>query len=304
MPSSSSRSTRSGGAANHINFPTSKRPSTSKSYKSATLLFRREVQSMLSTPLALPSHLPANAPVEVVACLERLSTSGMQQSVQLCRAGEEEWVTRTEGERTYFPRAGRVQKRARAAVEDEEEEEEGEDFEDAPVAAKKSKSSRRSSRRHGADHDPQQEPRIASSSARKAAPGAPKKKHRKSRHADDDDESFDDGASAETEQSHLGRRAPQNPGMLATVNEEEGGAIAGPGPSASSSSGVLGRGQRRCTGRTFFVKKEHDEADDLASLCGRVDGLDVRSTVDPESEWERTPMPTTTSLDDKGKGRA
>ncbi|GAA5937292.1 hypothetical protein JCM1841_006031 [Sporobolomyces salmonicolor] len=254
MPSSASRSTRSGGAANHINFPTSKRPSMSKSYKSATLLFRREVQSMLSTPLALPSHLPANASVEVLACLERLSTSGIQQSVQLCRAGEEEWVTKTEGERTSFPRVARVQKRARAAAAVENEEDDG------------------------ADQDTEQEPPTSSSSARRAAPASPTKKPRTSdrgnRRANDDE-----GAATEREKAHRGRRVPQNPSMLATVNEEHGGVVAGPGRLSSLSG--LGRGQRRCTGRTAFVKKEHDGGDDLASSCGRVDGLEVRSTIDP-----------------------
>ncbi|GAA5960352.1 hypothetical protein JCM21900_006541 [Sporobolomyces salmonicolor] len=160
----------------------------SKSYKSATLLFRREVQSMLSTPLALPAPLPANAPVEVVACLERLSTSGMQQSVQLCRAGEEEWVTRTEGERAYFPRVARVQKRARAAAENEEDD--------------------------AADQDTEQEPPTSSSSARRAAPASPTKKQRTSdggnRHAN-----ADDGAATERDKAHRGRRAPQNPSTTA-----------------------------------------------------------------------------------------
>ncbi|GAA5895729.1 hypothetical protein JCM5296_007407 [Sporobolomyces johnsonii] len=271
MPSSSARSTRSGAAANNLPFPTSKRAGSSSISKATTMLFRREVQAMLSTPPASPSHIPANTSVRVVASIERLSGSGMQESVQLCKAGEEEWVTRTEGERSYFPRVGRVQKRVRAAVEDEEDEDDDEeDFEDTPVRPKKKSPSRRSARRHGADHDSEPETPIASSS-RKAGPASPKKKQRKSRHHADDD-------------------------------DEEGGAIAGPGPSSSSSA--LGRGQRRCTGRPSIVKKEHDEVDDLASLCGRVDGLDVRSTVGPETEWERTPVPTATSPNDKGKGRA
>ncbi|GAA5961248.1 hypothetical protein JCM21900_005581 [Sporobolomyces salmonicolor] len=254
-----------------------------RSAKSARLLFRREAQYMLSTPIPSPSRRPASGSVEVVASIERDSPAGMQQSAHLCRAGEEEWVTRIQGETTYFPPLARVQgtaqKRARAA-EVEEDAEGAEDAEDAPVAAKASKSSRRSKRRHGADKDSEEEGPVASSSARRAAPAAANKKHPKPRRPDDDHASFDDGASAEAEQSHLGRRAPQS-------------------SSSSSSSSPLGRGQRRCTGRTFFAKKEHDDADDLASLCGRVDGLEVRGTVDPESECERTPVPTTA-----GKRRA
>lgn len=296
MPSTSSRTTRSSAA---IRFPSSKNAlattpksssssSTSSKPDAITLLFRREVQSLLSTPPTLPSHIPANTPVEVVACVERLSLSGIQQSVQLCQAGEETWVTRTEGARQYFPRAGRVQKRLRGTEEMEQEDEEQMDEEvavESPTRKKKSKKSH-SSRQDLETPDNDRGRGIAtstSSTSKRNILAAPekKKKHRKSRQAlSGDGGNSDDGASTETEQSYLGRtRSGRSPAMLTSIGEE------------GEDAAQLGRGQRRCIGRRTpqastsagegLLKVKHEESDDLASLCGGVGGLEFRSTVDP-----------------------
>lgn len=87
-----------------------------------TLLFRREVASLLATaPPNISSDLLNNSDIELLAAIERISSSGQQQSVQLHRVGGERgetWVTRTEGGREWFPRVGRVEKkRVRAASE-------------------------------------------------------------------------------------------------------------------------------------------------------------------------------------------
>ncbi|GAA5854343.1 hypothetical protein JCM5353_008969 [Sporobolomyces roseus] len=290
MPSTSSRTTRSSAA---IRFPSSKNAvaTTPKSSSSSskpdaiTLLFRREVQSLLSTPPTLPSHIPANTPVEVVACVERLSLSGIQQSVQLCQAGEETWVTRTEGARTYFPRTGRVQKRLRGSEEEmeqgDEEQMDEEVVVESPTRKKKSKKTH-SGRQELETPDNYRGRGSATSSSSTfnrnvlAAPEK-KKKHRKSRQEASRDGNSDDGASTETEQSYLGRtRGGRSPAMLTSIGEDVA---------------QMGRGQRRCTGRRTpqactsegegLVKVKHEESDDLASLCGGVGGLEFRSTVDP-----------------------
>ncbi|GAA6011705.1 hypothetical protein JCM11491_000723 [Sporobolomyces phaffii] len=320
---------------------TAKKPSPSSSSSASkpdaiTLLFRREVQSLLSTVPALPSHVAPDAPVHVVACVERLSLSGIQQSVQLCQAGDETWVTRTEGARQYFPRAGRVQKRLRGAADDpthddddveaEAEVEPGADRDEderVTIRKKKSKKSHRASFETPRAARPLSSPSsssLSSSRRRSSDPTrAPHKKAREPRRVrrdrDDDDDEYDDddGAnSTETEHSHLARtRRRDRAGsaeMLTSIGEEDRGAAGVEPP--------LGRGHRRCSGRnstpqdasasasssTAFKVKTEDGGDDLASLCGRVGGLEFRSTVDPESEYERTPAPA--SADIKGKGRA
>ncbi|GAA5956431.1 hypothetical protein JCM3765_005660 [Sporobolomyces pararoseus] len=318
MPSTTRSSIRFPSSKQAVGPAKSSAPTSSSSSKpdAITLLFRREVQSLLSTAPALPSHIPADTPVEVVACVERLSLSGIQQSVQLCQAGDETWVTRTEGARHYFPRAGRVQKRLRGTEEENEDEQEGARGHemDEEVAARGKKSKKSHSRRRAQEYET---PNITSSSTpRRPSPAAPlkKKKHHRSRRVREEreegeegpagGEDFDDGASTETEGSHLARtRGPRNPGMLISIGEE------------NIQAAQLGRGQRRCAGRNttpqarnsttteegvgYNIKSE--EADDLASLCGRVDGLEFRSTVDPDSEYERTPAPVPNV---KGKGRA
>ncbi|GAA6058736.1 hypothetical protein JCM10212_003424 [Sporobolomyces blumeae] len=331
MPGASSRSTRNS-SSRSIPFASSKTAVAAKSSSKPdpiTLLFRREVQSLLATPPCLPSHVPADTPVEVVACVERLSLSGIQQSVQLCQAGGETWVTRTEGARQYFPRAGRVQKRLRGG-DDEADEEARDGDEHEMIEADSSTSSRKKSKKKArkGHHDQVERDEIetpvgstTSSRRHKAVPAAPlkHKRHRRSSRRihehDGDDAEFDDGASTETEGSYLaGTRGVRSPAMLTSIDEER-------------EQTQFGRGQRRCFGRANLsqrgtptedvagrtkVKSEADESDDLASLCGRVGDLEFRSTVDPESECEKTPAPSSAEDEkptisrslDKGKGRA
>ena len=184
-----------------------------------TLLFRNEVRSLLgNTPTSRDGH-----PIEVLAAIERLSASGLQQSVQLCRAGEETWVTRTEGAREFFPRVGRVQKRARDADEIEEVVTPRKVVKVLPTPQGKGKK----------------------------APGAP----RKLRHASSP---TPDGGETDRESLRSNETIRRN------VIE------------------ALGRGTRRSTRKSeeYAVKAEDDEGEhDLASLCGRVGGLDVQSTI-------------------------
>lgn len=188
---------------------------------SMTLLFRREVQSLLgTTPTAANGH-----PIEVVAAIERLSKSGLQQSVQLCRAGEETWVTRTEGGREYFPRVGRVQKRVRDAEEEDV-----------------------------VEVTPRKAAKVLSTPKGRKAPAAP----RKLRHASSP---TPDGGETETEGSLRSHET-----MRRNVIE------------------ALGRGKRRARrSEEVVVKAEEEEHDDLASLCGRVGGLEVEGAIDAGS---------------------
>lgn len=189
-----------------------------------TLLFRREVQSMLTIA---PPNVDPDQPVRVLAAIERLSLSGTQQSLQLCEAGTERWVTRTEGDRTYFPRLGRVNKHQPKRLREDDIEEEVEvKNEDTPIletprSSKKAKSSKM---------EPPPAPRRA-------------------------------------------RRAPSHPPTETSVGSAE--SIRKHVEEALS----RGKGKRRCVGRdseerAFVLKSEPDE---LESLCGRVDGLDVQS---------------------------
>ncbi|GAA5923520.1 uncharacterized protein JCM15063_003674 [Sporobolomyces koalae] len=341
------RTTRSSSGAIR-RFPSSKsavtsaarQKSTSSKPDAITLLFRREVQSLLSTAPALPSHIPADTPVEVVACVERLSLSGIQQSVQLCQAGDETWVTRTEGARQYFPRAGRVQKRLRGNDDEDDGNERDEEDQDTgreraqlePADKRAKKSRKRDSVRLPVETPINQESsRSATSSARRrGSPSAPDRKkkrdYRRSRRDHNNEmPDFDDGASTETERSHLAQtRGRQGGDMLAPIGEQVGESV------------QLRRGQRKCAGRSQtpvngsveVTKVKAEEADDVASLCGRVGGLEFRTTVDPgwfhfphelnkssqaeagvpavpaESEREITPVPAERSTTDKGKARA
>jgi hypothetical protein len=146
------------------------------------------------------------------------------------------------------------------------------------------KKSKKNNSRQESDNTPRTSS-ASSSSTRRQAPAAPRKegkdehrrKTRRQREAKDHEaeDEFDDGASTETERSHLARTRGARHTGLTPIGEE------------AAEPAQLGRGQRRCAGRNptpqesvnFQVKAE--ETDDLASLCGRVDGLEFRSTIDP-----------------------
>lgn len=234
-----------------------------------TTLFRREVTSLLSLPppSTTPSGATPSTPIEVLAAIERISSGGMQQSVQLCRSGEETWVTRTEGGREWFPRVGRVQKRVRGTEEDEEAaaSEDGRQHEATP--SKKSSSGSKKSRKHHVHGATDYETPVGKGGkARPTPPRAPKKSSKKTRRSDhdldrdddDDEDAQDDGAATETESTlkrarHLGR------GMRKCPGRESGEPL-----------DVFDAG-----GVKTSVKAE--EFDDLASLCGRVGDLGVHT---------------------------
>jgi len=227
--------------------------------------FRDEAKSMMQRlpPLRPESKLDrATAEVHVLTTVER-RTGTLQESLQFCSAvdahgNEESWIERTEGERRLFPRVLQVKKRLRN-VDDEYA------IADAAAAA--------AAAAEDDDIDEQVTPRKVSkkaaagtasssspSSARKASSSA--KKHRRASHAHADDDHAheherDDGAQPETDAEALRRARHEKRRSSARLSSA-----------------------RRSESESAGVKREHD-VDDLASLCGRVDGLEFRATVEP-----------------------
>ncbi|BGP43416.1 hypothetical protein JCM10450v2_007576 [Rhodotorula kratochvilovae] len=245
-------------------------------------LFRDEVKTMLAGTPAVPASLALDRKsVEIVVntAFERRSTTGMQESLHMCTAVDkygkkESWVTRTEGDRQYFPRIAQVKKRLRDEDDVGEEHAEGaaaEQQKDEQATPPRKISKKRASG-------------SSSSARRDAAPAAPKKTRRAHAAAVDDEDGgsdLDDGATTETEASHLARTR------------------AGPSSGAILGEDVRG-GKRRFSARLRrdetedSVKREPD-GDDLASLCGRVDGLEFRNTVEPDTDVD-LPGPSTSRL--------
>ncbi|KAL8292354.1 hypothetical protein RQP46_001820 [Phenoliferia psychrophenolica] len=225
---------------------------------SMKLLFRREVANMLTLPPHLSDVDADGKPieVEVVAAIERLASSGQQQSIQLCRAGDVSWVTRTEGDRAYFPLVGRVSKRIRDADDDEH-------AEGAPAAAAKTGAKKRKApvKKAAAAAKAPATPDMAG--AKRATPKAPKKHKRQPPIVEEDDEDEDEPATP----------LETNAAMRQRVEE------------------ALGRGKRHArSGRKgdsadVVVKAEENDEHDLESLCGGVGGLDVKSAIDAESVY-------------------
>lgn len=280
--------------------------------------FRREVVSMLNTPPPLPRHLAhlSKGKVEVLAAFERISFHGeQQQSAQLCRVGGDDgemWVTRTEGKRYYFPNAGRVNKRAREALNDEEDvaptdeegprdmDVEGEEQETPTARRARARAHRRNPRTVEQDDPPSEgwfpqhnnadeTPAHASTSRARnsAAPNAPKKTRRAPRSSQrdlDDDSSFqhDDEEGNETEREGSSRRA-------AAVKKSKMGkskASTSANANAEASGSGSGSGARRSARRAardlpavtreeedVFTAKREQTVDDLDSLCGGIGGF-------------------------------
>ncbi|GAA5945896.1 hypothetical protein JCM3775_003339 [Rhodotorula graminis] len=224
--------------------------------------FRDEAKSMMARlpPLRPESKLDRRtAEVHVLTTVERRTSGGLQESLQFCAAvdasgNEESWIERTEGERRLFPRVLQVKKRLRnddeyalaGAAAPGAEDEDGDDVDEQVAPRKVSKKAAAG---------------TASLSSRKA-PSAPKK-HRRAPPANADaDDHDDDGGVTETEALRRARHDKRR--SSARLSE------ARRGESLANSVGS--------------VKREHDANDDLASLCGRVDGLEFRATVEPDIE--------------------
>lgn len=146
----------------------------------------------------------------------------------------------------YFPRSGRV-KRVRDATEDEEDQ--------APRVAKKAATGKKGKGKKKAEDAP------ATPGAKKAPAAAAPKAPRKSRRG----QAAQEGIPEEDEEMREHDRAARE--TTAALKERV--------------TDALGRGQRKCKGRadsefSFTIKAEVAD-DDLASLCGGVNGLDVRS---------------------------
>lgn len=205
-----------------------------------TLLFRREVQTMLTIA---PPNVDPDTPVKVLAAIERLSLSGTQQSLQLCEAGNERWVTRTEGDRCFFPRLGRVNKQSsssskRLREEDIDEEDDLDVVIETPKAKASSKGTSKKHKHHKKSKD---------------APPAPQPLRRS-------------------------RRGTTPPPSVAATETSVGSAESIRLNVEEALS--RGKGKRRCVGRDAEERAYVGEAasvDDLESLCGRVDTLDVQS---------------------------
>ena len=224
--------------------------------------FRDEAKSMMQRlpPLRPESKLDrATAEVHVLTTVER-RTGTLQESLQFCSAvdahgNEESWIERTEGERRLFPRVLQVKKRLRnvddeyaiagaaAAAADAEDDDVDEQVTPRKVSKKAAAGTASSS---------------SPSSARKASSSAKKRRRASHAHADDDhahEHERDDGAQPETDAEALRRARHEKRRSSARLSSAR----------RSESAGV---------------KREHD-VDDLASLCGRVDGLEFRATVEP-----------------------
>ncbi|GAA5917177.1 hypothetical protein JCM8208_003998 [Rhodotorula glutinis] len=229
--------------------------------------FRDEAKSMMARlpPLRPESKLDRRtAEVHVLTTVERRTSGGLQESLQFCSAvdaqgNEESWIERTEGERRLFPRVLQVKKRLRgddeyavAGAAAGEAVEGGDDVDERQQATPRKVSKKAAA---GTASSP-------SSSSRKAP--STSKKHRRAppAHADEheNDHDHDDGTVTETDAEALRRARHEKRRSSARLSE------ARRGESLASS-----------------VKPEHD-VDDLASLCGRVGGLEFRATVEPDVE--------------------
>ncbi|GAA5854183.1 hypothetical protein JCM9279_006168 [Rhodotorula babjevae] len=228
--------------------------------------FRDEAKSMMARlpPLRPESKLDrATAEVHVLTTIERRTGGGLQESLQFCAAvdadgNEESWIERTEGERRLFPRVLQVKKRLRnvddeyavagaAAAGPAEDDEDVEQVTPRKVSKKAAAGTASSS---------------SPSSARKAPSSAKKHRRASHAHAEDEHERDDDDAQPETDAEALRRARHDKRRSSARLSE------ARRGESLASS-----------------VKREHEhDGDDLASLCGRVDGLEFRATVEPDVE--------------------
>ncbi|GJN94005.1 hypothetical protein Rhopal_007068-T1 [Rhodotorula paludigena] len=275
------------------------------------LLFREEVKSLLARTPALPASLaldPATTVIGVRASFERQSGSGFQESVQFCTGTDaqgrsEDWVVRTEGARSLFPRVAQSKTKKRFRAEDTES--------NLAVAADDEELDAVDQ-----DHTPPRRKKHSSSSSSRRVSGlaAPKKKSRRPHRPESSDyydaAGEDDGMTTETEASHLARTRNRSSRRDLVGQDDE------------DEDGDLGRGKRRCSGREAgafastsgststamrrslsrgddepVIKAEGNETDDLSSLCGRVGGLEMRSTVEPDTDID---LPTTS----KGKGKA
>ncbi|GAA6032891.1 hypothetical protein JCM8097_000034 [Rhodosporidiobolus ruineniae] len=317
MPSS----TRSGKAV------TKKTPT---SLELSTALFRDEVKAMLARPPPMPPHvkLKRGEKVEVYSTIHRMTTHGMQESIQVCGVGDQTWVTRTEGVREHFPRIARVPKPASGSkrVRTSESDDEAlalEDDERTPTSSSRKKS------------------RTSTSSRKSGAPAAPRKSHRtapsrRPRYTSDSDsdDSDDDGATTETEHSHLARRhggtrgaAPLASSSAASSSKRRTTTTSSSrarrddlSTSSAAASAGLRRSARQAASPAALathikpepVDDDHSSfgrasragtatGDELSSLCGGINGLDVWSSVeDTDAETSAAAF----SAVNKGKARA
>ncbi|BGP03350.1 putative Kinesin K39 [Rhodotorula toruloides ATCC 204091] len=254
-----------------------------------TKLFRREYAAMISVPpstaLALESsdsRYKSKLSVEVLAMNQQISSDGTQSVLQICAAVDskgrevgERWVNRSVGFREFFPLVGRVPKRPRQLEEEDEPDRDAEEMEDDEEGESRKK---RAKKPHPVKRS--KSDRTSTSSSTRRNRDKPSKSSSSRRERPDED--VDSGDETET------------------------------GPSSS-----YGRGKRACHGRAGVAStsrlgtspspydlrpvKSEEVADELSSLCGAVDELAVRTTVEPETDAE---VGTSARRNNKGKGKA
>lgn len=264
-----------------INFGASKaraaapavKTSTSGPADAMTKLFRREFAAMISVPpsaaLALESADPRSKQklsVEVLAMNQQISSDGVQSTLQICAAVDskgrevgERWVSRSVGFREFFPLVGRVPKRPRQ-LEDDDEVRDHEVMEDEGEEAARKK---RAKKPHPVKRKKTDRTATASSSRRNR--DETPKSSRRDRPARDQDQDVDSGDETETEPAY-GRGKRNCHGRSAASG------------SAAASTSRLGTSPLPYDLRPV---KSEDVGDELVSLCGAVDDLAVRTTVEP-----------------------
>ncbi|BGP27534.1 kinesin K39 [Rhodotorula toruloides] len=259
-----------------------------------TKLFRREFAAMISVPpsnaLALESGDPRKSKlsVEVLAMNQQISSDGTQSTLQICAAVDskgrevgERWVNRSVGFREFFPLVGRVPKRPRQLEDEDEERNAGMDDEEAESRKK------RTNKPHPVKRS-KTDPTWTSSSSRRNRDKSSKSSSssRHERPSQDAGEDVDSGDETETGLSSYGR-----------------GKRACHGRSTASGSAVASTSRMGTSPLPYELRpvKSEDAADELSSLCGAVDDLAVRTTVEPETDAE---LGTSTRRSQKGKGKA
>lgn len=239
------------------------------------LLFRREVSSFLLTS---PAGASQDSTV-VLAAIERISSSGMQESVQLCEntTGDVRWVTRTEGKREFFPRVGRVKANKRVRDDDEAENEVVEEAEQ--------------------EGEEEEEMMSVDKPERFVTPKNRPTQHKRSKHARTTPSSTSTSTRSNGS-SGTPRRAPGGapnapklrtrvrPTLPALAEGEEFVPLnLSRGEKDAESSMRKNVVEALARGGAGEGRGGHEsDLDDLASLCGRVDGLDVKSSTADNGE--------------------
>ncbi|KAK4052260.1 hypothetical protein OIO90_004482 [Microbotryomycetes sp. JL221] len=307
---------------------------TSRQSQNMTTLFRQEVATLLSSaPVDLlkrynhsSSSVYSNESlIQQLACFERVSTSGLQETVQLSqlKGTNEMWVTRTEGGKEWFPRLGRVTKRVREVDQDDQHSDDdryddGDDVEQDQNI--ESTTNRHQQRRRKTNHQTNKD-KVRDDDVdiefveRRKTKQSNRRRHRHEQENDeDDDDTMMDTMTMKQKRRSNRNRSHVNDTMESideddgnlTVREEEDDddnervekrrpSGAGHTKRSSVNKTTTTKRSTRTSRRAASVVAQSDDdhdtnrplqvepsltEDDLTSLCGRVDNLDVESQLD------------------------